>query len=542
LSIFIISEIFTTVSTLSMAVFLFFNRKGKKAVIIWIYFCLLVSIWGITGLGATLTKSHITALTWFQLANIASILCPVVFYHFIISYLDLEKKIQLFILYGIGFIFLYFNFFKIDLYFGEVSYIFNEFFYVDWTKKKGIVYIIFYIGFYWILLLHSFWLLIKNFRHSKGVKRNQLKYFIVGMSIGWLGGHGDFLPAFGFQIYPYSNFLIAIFPIIIGYAIWQHQLMNIEIVIKRSLIYSSLVISITLIYVILVFLTERIFQGTFGYNSSIVSIIIVFTIAMIGTPIKNKIQILIDHLFFKGSTLELAEQNEALRHEIAQSEKFKAVATLASGMAHEIKNPLTAIKTFTEYLPQKLDDKQFLEKFSKIASSEVNRINDLVNQLLDFAKPSPLKLEPTDIHPLIEDTINFLSNQCIQNNIKVSLSLNPYPLSLTADKNQLKQALLNIILNAIEVMKTGGILTIRTEINPSAPQTLLITIKDTGPGIAKEDLKHIFEPFFTKKDGGTGLGLAITYGIIEQHQGKIKVKSTVGKGTEFFIELPVIIF
>jgi len=250
---------------------------------------------------------------------------------------------------------------------------------------------------------------------------------------------------------------------------------------------------------------------------------------------------------FKKNPEEIALQNKALRQEVAQSEKFNAMATLASGLAHEIKNPLTVLKTFFQYYPKKKDDPQFLKKFNQITGRELQRIEDLVRDLMDFAKPEPPVFKPVDIHQVIRETIDLVQNDIDKHNIQLNLPLTCDRLSLTADKNQLKQALLNIILNAIEVMPEGGTLTVGTSVerkkganvNSSLPHSLLITIKDTGQGIAKENLKHIFEPFFTKKDRGTSLGLAITQGIIEKHGGKIKVESQVSCGTCFIITIPL---
>ena len=244
-----------------------------------------------------------------------------------------------------------------------------------------------------------------------------------------------------------------------------------------------------------------------------------------------------DRFFFKGTPVEIAEQNELLRREVAEKEKFKAVATLAGGVAHEIKNPLTAIQTFSEFLPQKLNDKEFLNKFAAIVGTEVNRIDQLVHQLLDFAKPSPLSLKETNIHNLIDETLDFLNSKFIQHKIKIEkkYDINKESL-LSVDPIQLKQVFMNIFLNAIDAMSQSGTLTVATK---TTDASLEIIIQDTGCGITPKDLSHIFDPFFSNKDNGTGLGLSITHGIIQEHKGKIRVESVGGQGTDFTIELPV---
>jgi signal transduction histidine kinase len=381
---------------------------------------------------------------------------------------------------------------------------------------------------------------------------------LIIASIGYLGGLTNFLPPFGINIYPHGNFLIPINSIIFTYAILKYQFLDITIVIKRSLVYSLLIAIISLTYLLIAVLSEKFLQGIVGYQSIVVSVVTAFAFGLVLIPLRNKIQYLIDRLFFKGTPMEIARQNELLRKEVAQAEKLKAVATLASGMAHEIKNPLTAIKTFSEYLPQKLEDKNFLNQFSKIAKKEVERINALVHQLMEFSRPAPLLKKQVDINQLIEETLNLLNSQMLTHRIEPVIvnQTNPHGF-LTADPNRLRQAFLNLFLNAIEAMPKGGTLTITTKtkyshrnkasrmnaksLNPNSltPASMEITIEDTGCGVAKEDLPHIFDPFYSKKDGGTGLGLSITHGIVEEHNGRIRVESRLGQGTRVIIEFPV---
>jgi signal transduction histidine kinase len=255
-------------------------------------------------------------------------------------------------------------------------------------------------------------------------------------------------------------------------------------------------------------------------------------------------------------------QVKVIEQQLAQSEKLAAIGRFASSIAHEVKNPLTPIKTFAEYLPQKHQDKDFVDKYSQIVSKEVNRIDSLVHQLLDFSKPSPLKLEEVDIHKLLDETLDLLSNDFIKHRINVEkqyfLDANDRELKalITAniisgnsrqessclikiDANRMKQAFLNLFLNSIEAMPSGGTLTVSTNLCSSgASKSVLIYVKDTGMGIPDESLKRIFEPFYTTKEKGTGLGLAIVYSIIKEHQGNIRVESEVGRGTMFVIELP----
>jgi signal transduction histidine kinase len=252
------------------------------------------------------------------------------------------------------------------------------------------------------------------------------------------------------------------------------------------------------------------------------------------------IQSFVEKNVFRGSYIQIAEENEKLRQEILQTERLRSVATLASGMAHEIKNPLTVLKTFSEYLPQKLNDKEFLRKFAPMISSEVDRIDSLVHDLLDFAKPADPIFKRTLLYSLLDPTVELLSNETIKHQIHIHKEYaTALDLELELDANQIKQALLNIFLNAIEAMPTGGELWIHTSLIKEN-KVLQLRIRDTGKGIPAEDHSHIFDPFFTKKDQGTGLGLSITHEIIKKHSGRILVKSQLGQGSEFTIELPII--
>ena len=319
--------------------------------------------------------------------------------------------------------------------------------------------------------------------------------------------------------------------------ILKHQLMDINVAIKKGLVYSFLITFITIVYFSVVFIIERLFHSYIGYQNFTTSLITAVLIAMLFIPLKNMIQDILDRAFFKGTQSEIAVQNELLKQEVTQTERLRSIAILASGLAHEIKNPLTPLKTFSEYLPSRIDDKEFLKKFSTIIDHEVTRIDKLVHELLDFAKPSPADLKPNNIHHLLNNTIDLLSNDFIKNKINVLKHFSTSEdIILNIDQNQFKQAMLNLILNAIDAMPNGGSITFSTVLINN--QTFQLKIHDTGSGIDPKDISHIFDPFFSKKDHGTGLGLSVTHEIIKNQQGKILVESKKNCGTAFIIELP----
>ena len=240
-----------------------------------------------------------------------------------------------------------------------------------------------------------------------------------------------------------------------------------------------------------------------------------------------------------GSYEELLKVNEQLKAASARlliQERLAAAGQFATGMAHEIKNPLSAIKTFAQYLPEKYADPAFREKFFRIVQSEIDRVNTIVKELSDFAKPAPLQLQPVRLCELVEDTLSLFSNQCLTQGVEVKKSFGENGQAIQADPQQLKQVLLNLLLNSLEAMPDGG----RLEVVTQADRTYLkLWVIDTGCGIAPDHHENVWDPFFTTKERGMGLGLAIVKGVVERHGGRISLSSTPEKGTVVEVSLPI---
>ena len=395
----------------------------------------------------------------------------------------------------------------------------------------------FYALFTIIVAVRALYLLFYTYKHnSLGLDSrdlNKLKYFMLAF-VAFAFSLIDYLSKLGVPIYPIGFFPALIFLAIMAYAILKHNLMDINIVFRKGILYSALLTVITVIYLFLIIFLEKISKNLLGYSSPFVSYVALIFLLLTFHPLKNRIQSLLDKYFFKGSISQINEENIKLRDELQKTEKMKAIGTLAAGMAHEIKNPLTSIKTFTEYLNKKKNEPGFIEKYEHLIGKEVDRINYIVTELLEFSKPTDLKLQKTNINALLDETLDLLSNDFISKNIKVEKKYTDIP-HIKVDPNQMKQVFLNLFLNAKDAMPDGGTLSITTT---TVDSNFIISIYDSGKGISKEDLKHIFDPFFTKKDGGTGLGLSVVHGIMEKHGGKIGVKSELKNGTEITIQLP----
>lgn len=346
----------------------------------------------------------------------------------------------------------------------------------------------------------------------------------------------DYVPKYGIPIYPFGYVFALAFALIVTYAIVKHHVMDINLVFQRGLIYSVLVAGITVVYLAFVLLAEKLFQGMVGYQGLIATLLAAVTIAIGFIPFKNAAQRIIDRRFFQGTQLELARQRERLLLEIRKSDQVKAVATLAAGLAHEIKNPLTAIKTFTEYLDSRYHDPVYREKFQRIVGGEVAKIQRIVQELLDFARPSPLQFTAVEVPRLLDETLEGLTSELLLRRIEV-IRCYEDSAPVLGDAQQLKQVFLNLFLNSLQAMdKGGGRLVVQTAREGSR---LVVSVADTGCGISPEHLAKLFEPFFTTKANGNGLGLAVVQGIIKDPGGAIRIDSQPGQGTRIRTELPL---
>lgn len=230
------------------------------------------------------------------------------------------------------------------------------------------------------------------------------------------------------------------------------------------------------------------------------------------------------------------EEIRRLQEEIRRQEKLAAIGGLAAGVAHEIRNPLSSIKGIASYFKTKLADNRDDSEAAGVMIREVDRLNRAISELLEFARPTELRTQPTDLAELLQHSIRLVQQDAATKNIAVKIELPPDPVVAVIDPDRISQCLLNLYLNAIQAMDSGGRLDI--DLITDSKGNARIIVADSGVGIRLEDIKKIFDPYFTSKQSGTGLGLAIVHKIIEAHQGSIKVQSKPGEGTRFTIILP----
>lgn len=236
-------------------------------------------------------------------------------------------------------------------------------------------------------------------------------------------------------------------------------------------------------------------------------------------------------------------KQEATQAQLVHAEKIAALGRLAASVAHEINNPLQAVTGYLDLtveklpLPERLPD---LQRYLGTARREIERISQIVRRMHEFYRPAHAGFQPTDLHAVLESVLDLSHKQMQHSHIRVEQARAETLPLIEANADQLKQVFLNLVLNAIDAMPGGGVLTITAEMAQiSQTPAVRVTVRDTGVGIAETDRERMFEPFFTTKAHGAGLGLAISYGIVEGHGGEIEVSSTPGAGATFTVTLPL---
>lgn len=264
---------------------------------------------------------------------------------------------------------------------------------------------------------------------------------------------------------------------------------------------------------------------------------------------RNKIEQRVEHFFISMTVdvivvsilLGIVNRKQrrlmAANEQLAHSEKIATLGRVAAQVAHEVRNPLAGLLLYSEHLKGKLDgkvsaaDAQLVDKI--IAT--INHLTATTEQILNYARPVTLALRTVDLNDVARDVIQLLSTEISAHNVETVFEFDSSPVSGMLDEASIRAATLNLVLNAVQAMSTGGRLTISTERDA---KKLCMTIKDTGAGMSPERIKEIFEPFNTTKSRGLGLGMPYAQKIIHQHGGRIDVESRPGKGTEVRIELP----
>jgi signal transduction histidine kinase len=253
---------------------------------------------------------------------------------------------------------------------------------------------------------------------------------------------------------------------------------------------------------------------------------------------------------FNEMSTQLARVRD-LEERLRRADRLAALGTMAAGIAHDIRNPLTSILIFSQLMSLHHDDPDVREKFNRVVPRELERVQAVIEDMMELARPATIHREPVNMNELLTQVLELFESQANAQGIKIIPEYEPELPYCMADRKRLHRCFSNIVSNAIQAMPNGGDMTVRTRQatavlfpstglpEPRSESAIQVTIADTGQGIPADRLSRIFDPFFTTKEKGMGLGMAITHRIVEDHKGTIDVQSEVGLGTTFTIHLPM---
>lgn len=695
-----IFPLLSSLFVLFLGVFVFVNKYHSIVNRAFIRLLFFLFTWLLSYGISYITTTEQQALFWLKIGYIGVILIPVSFYHVTYAFLDLRshKKILIF-LYSISLLFIYLLYSTDYLINGVYKYFWGYYPKAGFLHPFYLVYVFLTICGCNILIFRS-WLKKKN---ETSTYKFKLQYILIAFIIGSIASV-DFIPNYGVEIYPFGWLCVVFYSSIITYAILRHHLMDISVAIKRTAAYSLSAGLLTAFFAILVITATNLLSSFAHVSSLMISIVAAFVITILFNPLRNKIQVLIDRMFYKksfdyyetvrhvssnlasmfdlekiyqficnviydamglknvylligfpggaydivyhsspkkgrniinrsgpekpeemkmnkftgilkyfrasdsilvkdeltgyeeslgqetidrikkeleffqgaavvpvfidkklslliilgqkhsgdmftGEDMDLlktisnqtaiALKNVRLYQEKVNSEKLASLGMMSGTFAHEIRNPLTSLKTFAQLMPEKYNDPEFRDTFSRIVISDIQKIDSLISDLLDFStERKSTRMNNFNLIELVDGVVDYVEGKLEFERSKITIEKNcsEQEINMMGDTEKFKQALGNIVLNGCQAMHGEGIL--RIGIKPNG-KNVDITVEDTGEGINPEDLPKIFDPFVTTKKMGIGLGLAISKRIVEDYNGKIYVKSQPAQGTTFTISLPV---
>ena len=701
MSLYALPPIIAAVAYLLVGLLVYSKRKPNPINRIFAIMLLCVSLWNVDWAGLISAPNANFARIWGQIFRIPVLFIPPTFLHFAFLFTNprgFSPRIRktLFIFYGLSCFQTAINW--TPSYHGDLVT-------SPWGYKfhVGPLYSLYGFQFAAALLL-SFYFMVRGYKLADSYQRHRLRYFFLAMAVSFVLGGLNFLPLFGWEVYPFGSIIASIGLLIAAYSLVQHRLMDVSVFMAKGMGY---ILSISILgapALLSILLLQKFFFRQVDLSFSFIIFLIGIMVALAFNNVKERMdramhQIIVRDKYFYHRVLEnfskrlvtmvdlnrllhmlaetversmgvslisiflydpekeifrsalargssennlrnmlfksgdpcihwLQEKKEAvvraeiernprrreekefldmmiglqaevclpliytdrligfinLGHKskeemyyredldllntlanqlaiaienanlyenlkksqnfIRRADRLASLGTLISSLAHEIRNPLVSIKTFTQLLPERLEDEEFRNYFLKVASGEIDRLTTLINELLGFARPSEPNLRGEDVNALIEKMEFLIVTEARKKNITISKNCSPHLPLVMVDAEQIKQVLLNVLLNAVQAIPGQGQIWVETRVvqvlrEETSERFVQIEVRDTGVGIPKENLDRIFDPFFSTRPDGSGLGLAISYQIIHEHGGFIDLESEVGKGTSFRVHLPL---
>jgi len=516
MEIFAISGLINGIFALGFGIIIILKNWRSRANQLFFLMTLSVAVWAFSYWQWLSSHEAASALFWVRALSVGSLFIPVFYFHWVLRFLEIHKQkkflVLLRVVYPIALFFLAFSFSELF-----VKGVRPKLFFPFWPDP-GLLYTLYVVFIYVGLVIYSLFLLYKSYQSSSNEKRGQIFYVILGSLIGFCGGLTNFFLWYDIPIPPYGNFLVALFPFFLGYAILKHHLFNIK-VITAELLTFAIWVAVFVRFLLAETLKERLFEfGLFLF-------ILAFGILLI------------------RSVLKLEAANERLKELNKMKSEFLSFAS------HQVKAPMTVVKGIASEIAE--GDYGSVQEEVKKAASQIKEMIDrmiiLVENFLDWRKIEEGKMDyqfsEVKIFELVNNVVEEL--RLIAKNKGLNLTFEAPVTSrgeivIKADRMRIRQVIQNLIENAIKYTDKGFV---KAELREKG-NSVLISVKDSGRGIAKEYLPNLFQQFSrvsntAKEIKGTGLGLYIAKEIITAHGGRLWAESEgVGKGSTFYVELP----
>jgi len=524
------SGLLAGISSLGFGIFVLAKSRDRQIARVWCLYTISVAVWGFAAMWIGHTKSPQQALmAWRWGYAFGVIWITPIYYWFVCSFLGLKRPRSVLIHTAIGFGFLLEL--PSKLFFARLVYVWNSMYFI----RSGVLHYVFIV--WWVgLAAYSHYLLYQASRNVSREKRNQIKYFFAASLVGFTGGSLGYLCDFGINLYPWSHFSICLYPVIMSIAIVKHQLLDINLFIRKTLIYSIVTAVLTAAYVVIMLSVSHSLEGLVLSPTAYSSAAAACAMALLFHPIRMKIQRFVDRHFFRESMDQdlLREATSGFVHEIKRPlAKIALPAELSMG---DLKDLSEGKRSIEDVIPRVLERLQFIVSQSTEAGKKMEAIREV-----SMAEQSAL--EDVHLKSVIQKAIDIERELLERCRVAVAFKDGDDIPIVKGRSRQLEIVISNIIKNAAEAMSDLPVgsrrqMTIQTS---TEDRHVAVMIKDSGRGIRPENIPYLFEPYFsTKGSQGMGVGLFLCRQIIHAHGGTIRAQNSAAGGAEFDIALPII--
>jgi len=515
-----------TAAIFSVGFGLFVLLKGAQKPVnrMWFLSCASVALWSF-GMGMMVRSTDaMTANLWQKHVDyLGSIMIPIFFLHFVMLIVNEKSKVVLYGGYTAAIVLQGLNMA------GHLISVRKQppFNYYTLALPAYRIFVVYYFA----LVFMAHWLLFQKMFSEDKKLRNQCRYIFLGTFVGFCGGSTTFFPVYNIPIFPFGDFAVPLYILTVSYAIFKHQLMEINVVIRKTLLYSLVSASLAAIYVGTITLLAYALQGRQGQVSAYSSALAAVLITLLFNPLRRRVQIFIDRYFFRESLDQaiLREATSGFVHEIKRP--LAKISLPAELSVMDIQDVINGRRSSEEALPKVLERLQFILDQTSDAGHKIEAIQEVSTH---DNKPR----EDVDITAVIKRGVEMERKLLDRHHIQIHLDFPDNFPSLRGRPKQLEIVISNLIKNAAEALSTmppEATREIWITLSSGAGH-IVLTVKDSGPGIKPENHKRLFEPYFTTKGAhGTGMGLFLCRQIVQAHGGTIEVRGEPGIGAEFII-------